>query len=65
MHMTAEIGAQAMPARNKLKGGAGLRATVIPRRRISTKESLTGVQTMPLDQIKPTETRANLRYPFQ
>jgi DNA modification methylase len=53
MHMTAEIGAQATLARNKLKGGAGLQAPVHPRRRISVKESLTGVQTMPLDQIKP------------
>jgi DNA modification methylase len=53
MHMTAEIGPQAMPARNKLKGGAGHQATPVARRRIGMKGSLTGVQTTPLDQIKP------------
>jgi hypothetical protein len=53
MHMTAEIGPQAMPARNTLEGGAGHQATPMARRRIGMKGSLTGVQTMPLDQIKP------------
>jgi len=53
MHMTVEIGAQAMPARNKLKGGAGHQATPVARRRIGIKGSLTGMQTTPLDQIKP------------
>src|SRR5262249_55450409 len=52
-HMAAEIGAQAMPARNTLKGGAGHQTTPVAHHRISMKESLTGVQTMPLGQIKP------------
>jgi DNA modification methylase len=51
--MAAEIGVQAMPARNTLKGGAGHQTTPVARHRISMKESLTGVQTMPLGQIKP------------
>jgi DNA modification methylase len=53
MYITAEVGAQAMAARNKLKGGAGQQATPVARPRIGMKRSLTGVQTTPLDQIKP------------
>jgi DNA modification methylase len=54
--MTAEIRGRAASARHKLQGASG-EATVLAPRPISIKH---GMQTMPLDQIKPNPTNPKM-----
>src|SRR5205823_2318339 len=57
IYMTAKIRGQAAFARHKLKGAAGHEAAVLAPRTLSVKD---GMQTMPLDQIKPNPTNPKM-----